>query len=99
MTNNRDEVSQPMQAMQATDECNSAPMQQPLAKVPGHVLRMAIAQAERAADELDRRIKEQCGKRDNMAREVGAMQAHIDSMKVEHNRLTRHVRDLLASVS
>jgi hypothetical protein len=84
--------------MQATAS-NSGFAQPPDATIPGHVLRTAIAQAEHAASDLDLRIKDEAGQRDDLVRRAGVMQDHIDRMKAEHSLLTRHVRNLHAALT
>ena len=78
--------------MQESASCDSP--KQPDCKIPAHVLRSAIGQAERNVDELNRRIKEESGERDNLARRIGAMQDHIDGLKRVASQAERHLRDL-----
>lgn len=66
----------------------------PDAFIPGYCLRTALAQAEHAAEEMDRRIKEEAGYCAQKLREAGALQYQVDTLKGEHNRLLRHVNQL-----
>ena len=61
------------------------------------VLHGALTAAERAADELNDKIRECEQQRDAFVRQAGAMQKHLDHLHAQHANWTRLVRDLLAA--
>ena len=67
--------------------------------IPHSALRQAAANAEQAADDIQRQIKTAEAERDNLVRRVGSLQREIDTMMAERNARTHHVRTLLAAIS
>jgi septal ring factor EnvC (AmiA/AmiB activator) len=77
-----------------TSTCAASP---PDARISGHVLHTAIQQAERDVTELAQRIKGRSDSRDAFLRNLATIQAEMDELKNEHDRMTRHVRALHAA--
>ena len=75
----------------------SALPSEPGVTVARSVLHGALTAAERAADELNNKIRECEQQRDNFVRQAGAMQEHLDHLHAEHANRTRLVRELLAA--
>ena len=82
-------------AMQAT--ANSTLPPDAGVTVARSVLHGALTAAERAADELNDKIRECEQQRDDFVRRAGAMQKHLDHLHAQHANWTRLVRELLAA--
>ena len=70
---------------------------QPTVSIPRHALRIALRQAELAADEINAKLRDAEIERDQLARRLGVQQGIVDRLTGERDYRSLHVRSLEAA--
>ena len=78
---------------------SSSAQTEPGVTVGRSVLRRALHQAERSVDEIMAQIRDMEIQRDEHARMAGASQGSLDSLAMERDRRTAHLRALTVAVA